>query len=190
MSGETENEVSGWTTDTLHSLVLSIVNAEDRLIQSQLDDMHKMLDERYSTQTKAVDAAFLAQQTAMQTALTAAERAVATALLSAEKAVAKAEVAADKRFEAVNEFRAQLNDQATTFLTRKEAEAQMSGVQALATQGIERNSERIREISAIVQSAVGSSNGSRQNNIMLISVVGAFGLFLSIAISAVALFIR
>lgn len=112
MTGETEQNVSGWTTDTLRSSV-----------QQQVDDMRRMLQERYETQTKAVDAAFLAQQTAMQTALTAAERAVQTALLAAEKAVAKAEIAADKRFDSVNEFRAQLADQAATLMPRKEVEA-------------------------------------------------------------------
>lgn len=39
-----------------------------------------------------------------------------------EKAVAKAETAAEKRFDSVNEFRAQLTDQANTFMPRREAE--------------------------------------------------------------------
>jgi hypothetical protein len=87
-----------------------------------------MLNERYETQTKAIDAAFAAQQVAMATALTAADRAVITAMTAAEKATAKAEIAADKRFDAVNEFRAQLNDQAQRFMTRGEAEAQHLGI--------------------------------------------------------------
>lgn len=40
-----------------------------------------------------------------------------------QKAVAKAEQAADQRFESMNEFRGQLSDQATTFLTREEYNA-------------------------------------------------------------------
>ena len=122
MSGETEDHVSGWTTDTLHVHM-----------QRQVDDLRTLLDERYATQVKAVDAAFLAQQTAMQTALTAAERAVATALLSAEKAVTKAENSNEKRFEAANEWRQQSADRertqqeqtarlAATFLPREVAE--------------------------------------------------------------------
>lgn len=117
MSGETEKEESGWTTDTLRYH-----------FQQQIDDMRRLLDERYATQTKAVDAAFLAQQTAMSTALTAAERAVQTALLAAEKAVNKAEVAAERRFEAVNEFRGQLSDQAATFMPRTEADVRISSL--------------------------------------------------------------
>lgn len=50
----------------------------------------------------------------------AQERAVAAALNAAEKAVVKAEAAAEKRFDGVNEFRAQLSDQAATFVTRAE----------------------------------------------------------------------
>jgi hypothetical protein len=71
-----------------------------------------MLDERYATQTKALDAAFKA-----------AEQAVAVALANAEKATVKAETAADKRFDAVNEFRQTLTDQASTFLPRTEYDA-------------------------------------------------------------------
>ncbi len=42
------------------------------------------------------------------------KEAINAALLAAEKAVAKAEAASEKRFEGVNEFRAQLADQART----------------------------------------------------------------------------
>lgn len=112
MSGETEKDISGWTVDTLRAH-----------FQKEIDDLQKMLQERYETQTKAVDAAFLAQQTAMQTALSAAEKAVQAALAAAEKAVSKAEAAAEKRFESVNEFRGQLTDQATTFISRNEYES-------------------------------------------------------------------
>src|SRR5688572_11517487 len=106
MSGETEKEISGWTTDTLHAH-----------LQREMDDMRRMLDERYATQTKALDAAFAA-----------ADKAVQTALLSAEKAVAKTETAAERRFEAVNEFRGQLSDQAATFLPRIEADVRINAL--------------------------------------------------------------
>jgi len=133
MSGETELRPSGWTVDTLREF-----------FQRQLDDMQRMLDERYATQVKAVDAAFLAQQTAMQTALTAAERAVQTALLSAEKAVVKAETANEKRFEAANEWRQQSADRersqqeqtsmlTATFMPREVGDAQLASLRAEIT---------------------------------------------------------
>jgi hypothetical protein len=162
MSGETEREVSGWTVDTLRAHIEGRMADQRELYLRETSDLRTMLQERYATQTKAVDAAFLAQQTAMQTALTAAETAVTKALESAEKAVGKAEVAAEKRFDAVNEFRAQLADQAATFMPRQEAEgsiarsvdriedlARMVGLTISRAEVLsltERNAERIREV--------------------------------------------
>ncbi len=60
------------------------------------------------------------QERAVVNALTSAKEAVASALQSSKEAVAKAESAAEKRFDAVNEFRAQLKDQQQTFMPRAE----------------------------------------------------------------------
>lgn len=149
VSGETESEVSGWTTDTLreHTNV-------------QINDLRTMLDERYATQTKALDAAFLAQQTAMQTALTAAEKAVQTALESAEKAVTKAEVAAEKRFEAVNEFRGQLSDQAALFLQRSEADIRFAALDEKVGSRADGNAARITDLERRANLISGENDGS------------------------------
>lgn len=149
MSGETEEKPSGWSVDTLA-----------QFLQRQLDDMRRMLDERYATQTKAVDAAFLAQQTAMQTALTSAERAVQTAMVSAEKAVIKAETAANDRFSSVNEFRAQLTDQAATFVSRVEADARIGALAEKLDTETSRNSARIAEVEARLTSRLDLTQGS------------------------------
>lgn len=45
--------------------------------------------------------------------------AINAALQAAEKAVTKAEMASERRFEGVNEFRAQLSDQARTFASEE-----------------------------------------------------------------------
>jgi len=50
----------------------------------------------------------------------AQEKAVQAALNAAKDAVNKAEQASEKRLDSVNEFRAQLRDQAGTFVTRSE----------------------------------------------------------------------
>ncbi len=71
---------------------------------------------------------FDAQQKAVGDALIAAEKAVNTALASADRAVVKAETAAEKRFEAVNEFRATLSDQALNLLPRSEADARFNAI--------------------------------------------------------------
>jgi hypothetical protein len=50
------------------------------------------------------------------------------ALTSSEKAVTKAEFATEKRFDAVNEFRGQLKDQASTLIPRAEAETRFAAI--------------------------------------------------------------
>lgn len=144
MSGETEEQESGWTVDTLK------YHMDQRFESSSesLRDLRTMLDERYQTQTKATDAAFAAQQKAMETAFIAADKAVQAALQAAKEAVNKAEVAAEKRFESVNEFRGQLADQANTFMPRTEVAAAQ-----------QRNSERIDDISKRLERAEGNRTG-------------------------------
>jgi len=124
MSGETEEHVSGWTTDTLK------IYLEARLgdVRRAHDDLRRALDERFATQTKATDKAFEAQQTAMKTAFDAADKAVQAALAAAEKAALKAEMAAGDRFKAVNEFRGQLADQAATLISRVEHAAEFKSL--------------------------------------------------------------
>ena len=166
MSGETEREASGWTVDTVHVF-----------LQRQLDDMRKMLDERYATQTKAVDAAFIAQQTAMRTALEAAEKAVATAMTAAEKAVTKAESAAEKRFEATNEFRGQLADQAATFMPRTEADAAQQRLQ-----------DQVNELKDRLNRSDGSDAGIRLSAGVLggtIAALASLAVFAGVVISLI-----
>ncbi len=104
MSGETEQQISGWTVDTLHSHMLRM-----------LEEMDHRYEQRYMGQQEAITAALMAQKEVVQAALMAADR-----------AVAKAETASEKRFEGVNEFRATLSDQAANLMPRAEAEARMS----------------------------------------------------------------
>jgi hypothetical protein len=60
----------------------------------------------------------------------------------AEKAIVKAEAATEKRFEGVNEFRAQLSDQAARFVTRDELAALEDKMVGL----LERNREDIEQL--------------------------------------------
>lgn len=53
---------------------------------------------------------------------------VASGFEAVREAVSKAESATERRFDSVNEFRAQLGDQAATFLPRSEAEARLRGL--------------------------------------------------------------
>jgi hypothetical protein len=149
---------SEWTVDTLHTH-----------IQRQIDDLRSMLDDRYTGQTKALDAALAAQQLAMATAFTAADTAVKSALEAAEKATTKAENAADKRFEATNEFRQQLGDQANTFMPRTEAVSMY-----------DRNTERIQELAERVTRGEGHGTGLNSAWVYVIGAVAVLSTVITI----------
>ncbi len=131
---------TGWTIDML---------AEH--MQFQIDELRRLLDERYATQTKALDAAFAS-----------AERAVQTAREAQDRATQKAEIATEKRFESVNEFRAQLTDQAATFMSRSESDARRadynSRIAALAEK-LEAETSRIAEVEIRLTSRMDLNQG-------------------------------
>jgi len=104
-----KGEPAGMGEVNLLAHINTIVNAQATLVDHRFLDSDLRYQQRYDAQQKALEAALLA-----------AEKAVQAALVAAEKAVTKAELAAEKRFEAVNEFRGQLADQANTFLPRTE----------------------------------------------------------------------
>lgn len=137
---------SGWTPDTLMAYYGSVLREmdaryegrsemlrqhlvellaiRDHVLQVVIDALHRELDQRdlryqqrYDAQTAALEAARLQTAKANEVALNAAE-----------KASDKAEVASNARFASVNEFRAQLADQAATFLPRNESSAKFAVV--------------------------------------------------------------
>jgi hypothetical protein len=105
----------------------------------------------------------------------AQEEAVAAALQAAKEAVNKAEAAAEKRFDSVNEFRAQLTDQANTFIPRLEAEQRL-GQQA----------DRLAELQSRMDTKEGHSGGASKVNSGLMSV----GALLIAAIAVVVSLFR
>lgn len=100
----------------------------------------------------------------------AQEKAVASALQAAKEAVLKAEGAAERRFDAVNEFRAQLADQAATFIPRLEAEQRMS-----------QQAERIVKLESRSDHQAGKAGGVSGLVAVIIS-----GLMVLVAIASVA----
>ena len=82
-----------------------------------VDTLKEHLELIIAEKQRAVDAAFAAQKSAIDAALAAADR-----------AVQKAETAAEKRFESVNEFRAQLKDQQAGLMTRPEADSEFRAI--------------------------------------------------------------
>lgn len=73
------------------------------------------------TTLRELSAIMAERQLANNQRFDAQEKAVAAALAAAKEAVVKAEAAAEKRFESVNEFRQQLNDNQARLMTKDEA---------------------------------------------------------------------
>lgn len=88
------NQGSGWTIDTLHEHLVSL-----------LEQAEERFDEKFITHRTLLDSQ--------------ADK-VELALNAADKAVTKAETATEKRFESVNEFRQTLSDRDRLSITRVE----------------------------------------------------------------------
>lgn len=99
---------NGRTHEPSHKELTLEVSALRDLLLAKLEGMEKLAverDLRYGERFEAMD-----EKTSL-------------ALTSSKEAVTKAEIATEKRFDAVNEFRGTLSDQAATLLPRAEANA-------------------------------------------------------------------
>jgi hypothetical protein len=117
----------------------------DLLARSEIAHLKELLaaaDKRYEQR-------FNAQEGAVSAALAAQEKSNAIVAGSAKEAVAKAEIAGEKRFDSINEFRGQLRDQQTTFMTRMEVDQRLSSL-----------GERVTALQARVDQREGISTGA------------------------------
>ena len=65
MSGETEKAVSGWTVDTLHTLIIRTMDERDRRYSERAVASETALQSAYVAQTNAMNAAFAASEKAL-----------------------------------------------------------------------------------------------------------------------------
>lgn len=135
-----------------------------RVVESKIEALDRLTDAKFVTFRTLIDAQ--------------AEK-VALALAAADKAVSKAETATEKRFESVNEFRGQLNDQSRQFMPRSEADQLVQQltqrVRELADAAagfmprteasvlFDRNGERIQEIADRLNRNDGQTTGAKDN---------------------------
>jgi len=94
---------------------------------------------------------------------------------AAKEAVTKAEVSAEKRFESVNEFRGQLSDQATTFVTRTENDLLHNALEG-----------KINSIEKMMNVCSGKEIGSEVTMSRIYTALGAF----AIIVGLIAYFIK
>ncbi len=126
MSGETQDNISAWTIDSL-KMHLDV----------QIADLKAALSERYEAQTVAMQTALVEQEKARDAALEAAEKARDAALHSLEK-----------RLDGMNAFREQLREQNITFARVDVVDAQNAELR----KAIERNADRAGGIELRIQS--------------------------------------
>jgi hypothetical protein len=156
--GQTANNVSGWTTDTLKEM------------QQRMDELRqKFMDERQTASDKRTNEALLA-----------VKESAALALESAKEANRKSELQSDKRFDSVNEFRKTLADQTSTFVPRPEFAAAMSSL----TDKFESNTKlimgRVDALSMRVTESQAVKTGSSEVWVSL----GAIGMLIFTAIGS------
>jgi hypothetical protein len=123
-SGLPRASPAGWNVDTLRAVLQDTVTELRRWTSARLEGNQVLFATRLDEADKRYEQRFQAEQLALKDAFVAQEKAVTAALTAADRAVSKAELAAERRFEAVNEFRGQLADQAVTFLPRNEFDSQ------------------------------------------------------------------
>jgi len=124
-------------TVSLKEHLLALLNERQLRTDSRFDAINRMLDSAEESVKSELAAANLATQTSME---------------SSEKAVLKAETAAEKRFEAVNEFRAQLADQQATLARKAEVEIRFSALEDKLNRSIAQ-----QQLAAGRESGIGSA---------------------------------
>ena len=187
-----------WTIDTLRQHVLEIIAGQNRIfaemdrryqdrfeaqaeaITAALAAANRTMDEVGTTTSireqvasigssiAALDKLTDAKFVTFRTLIDAQAVQVALALTSSDKAVTKAEIANDKRFEGVNEFRAQQADIIATFIPRVEAEQRMTG----NSEKIDHLELQLNALTARMDRGEGRSGGHTDSTKNLVTIVG------------------
>lgn len=148
--------------------------------ESKLKDMEARFQQRFSEKDLRDQQRYDAQTTAVNTAMLAQTVAMQAALAAAEKAVGKAEVAAEKRFDATNEFREQLRDQAGTLMPRSESEARLLNViEKIETLRVSQDI-KTTELAKRLDMIQGSSGGRQQSWTFFVSAIVIVGVLVGI----------
>lgn len=115
--------------ERLNGELQKIIQLVDERITKIMDERNVQYAQRFDAQQKALADALSATKESAANALQAIKETTSNTLAAAKEAVLKAEDANNKRFESVNEFRATLQDQATKFISKDEANARLIGLQ-------------------------------------------------------------
>ena len=112
------------------------------------------------------------------------ERAISAALAAQEKAVSKAEIATEKRFESVNEFRAQLADQSRTFIPRLEYDRAHEALGSKFELATTENSAKIAALTLRLEAADGRKGGKDASWGYVVGAIGIVGVIIDLILRA------
>jgi hypothetical protein len=126
-----------------------------------IETLREYLTSRIDANEAAALQRFESSNTALQAALAAAKELVSNAQSAADRAVQKAEIASDKRFEGVNEFRAQLADQQRTLMPRAEVEVLLKAI-----------TDRVKAVEILQSQSSGTKIGITEGWGWAVGVVG------------------
>jgi ferritin-like metal-binding protein YciE len=177
------SEASNKRQDDLRDAIVHRIDTELSHQRDYFKDIleahDKRYEQRYEASQKALEAALVAQKDAVKEAFAAQKEAINAALASADRAVSKAEIASEKRFEGVNEFRAQLGDQQRTLMPRAEAE-KITAVMA----------EKLTILESFRTQVLSTGTGAKEGYGWAIGVVSLVLVVLSIISAAIVLLTR
>jgi hypothetical protein len=169
--------------DDLRAIIARSVEFEHVSLKEYVVDLllayDKRYEQRHEASQRALEAALVAQKEAVKEAFVAQNAAINAALTSAERAVLKAENASEKRFEGVNEFRAQLGDQQRTLMPRAEYESQNNALK-----------DRLGILESFRTEALSRGTGAKEGYGWAIGLVGVILALITIISVAVALLAR
>lgn len=163
MSGETETEPSGWTPDLLKAYVDRVLTDLDLRLEQRFQAQEKELTTvppvaqlvgQLSTRVDGFQDLMDAKFVTYRTLIDSQAQKVALALDAAEKAIDKAEAATEKRFDAVNEFRAQLADQTQSFARREFVEQEVAAIDRRLDDGTAQRLAIVSEFRSTIEKLV------------------------------------
>lgn len=128
MSGETEQQVSGWTVDTAKELLAVVSDERDRRYEQRFEAQEQAVSLALTRVDKEFHEHLQQVREETRAALNAADKAITKQERETELRINKQESDIRDRFAAVNEFRGQLSDLISTFMPRAEADARIRAV--------------------------------------------------------------
>jgi len=173
--------------------VYDALSREIHRVDENLVQEIKRIDSLRQADQISLQAALTAAKTAVDAALAAAEKAVAAALIAAKEAVNKAEVAQQRTNEGQNEFRAQLKDQAASFLPRAEyflaqrsLEDKLDGIAkefALLRSKVDVGPPSLSTLQSRLDANEGRRDGGSDTKTLVFALIGAGGIIMGVVLA-------